>query len=587
MRVSFIFFCCIFILYDYGFAQGDETGNLVKAWSETGRTQTQKAETTYQPLRTAYDAAKFRDVSQKLDTYLEKHPDDRLMARVYMFQVIGKHLLHIPLLQQDTLKITKAIKKARYLEDEQLLAEIYALAADINFEGGYLLYNLKALELQEKIGFEYFPYVHNRFLGISIALYRAHDYQESIAYGKKCLQFKNTDAIDWDPMTYVFELDMMGASYMALKDYDEAIHCYRQIADTIVTTTYAHRPQELWKAIAEGNIGRCLFYKGDNGQATPLVDAHLAAANKYRQWNNVAIAENARGQILLSQRKLPPAITAFRSAFAAALKSGKLEDRLEQKVKATDGLLSAYGQLGNPDSILLYKNRYSQFLLEHEKVVSNSKLSAMRAQMLFDETRRNLENAHAGMDRLKLTRNIILIAVLVVACFAWLLYSRKSLQTKLTIQQMALENAQTKAETALAKNNLQQFVHQIAEKDRLISNLRQSLNKTIIKNTLNDEQLSRKLLEYVLIKDQEWEKFKEDFNKVHPLFFPRIRAVQPQLSAAEERLASLIFLQMNNNEMATTLGISLESVARSKRRLKQKLSLAGDQSLEEYILTLL
>jgi hypothetical protein len=53
-----------------------------------------------------------------------------------------------------------------------------------------------------------------------------------------------------------------------------------------------------------------------------------------------------------------------------------------------------------------------------------------------------------------------------------------------------------------------------------------------------------------------------------------------------ERLAALIFLQLNNYQIANALGIGKESVARSKRRLRTILKLAADESLEDHVKTL-
>ncbi|WP_097130862.1 tetratricopeptide repeat protein [Pedobacter xixiisoli] len=564
------------------FAQKADVVRFLKAWSCKDKTQTQKAEETYLVLKKEYNPNKLEAISKDLDSYLDRDKDHRLKARIYMFQVLGKREFSLILTKQDTLKVAQVIKIARNLKDDQLLAEVYALAADIDFQGGYLLYNLKALELQRKIGFGYFSFVQNRFFGASIALYRTHDFKESIEYGKQCLAFRNMKSQNWDPMVYIFQLDVIGASYIALGKYEDAIDYYKQIIDTVSSKAYNGETKELWKGIANGNIGRCLFYQGEIQQALPLIDAHLAIALKYEQWNNVAIAENSKGEIFLKQRDFLQAYSSFKKALSAAIRS----DRLEDKVKAAEGLMKSFANTGNTDSILYYQKAHSGYLLKQAEVVNNGKLSSMNSKMLFDNGQRDLENANASVSKLKQTRNIIIIGIVIFAVFLLLLYNRQALKNKLEKQQIIFEALQAKAEVDKAKNSLQQFRNQMVEKDQLIVNLRQSLQKSVLENNLDEAQIGKKLLAYVLVTDEEWVKFKDDFNKVYPLFYPRINAVLPSLSSAEERLASLIFLQMNNKEIASTLGIGVDSVARSKRRLKQKLPLLEEQSLESYILSL-
>lgn len=576
------FFALLVSLSSFCFGQENDVRTFVKAWSISDESQTQKAEGTYQVLKKQYSPQKFFAVSKQLDAYIEEHPDERLKVRVCMFQILGKRELHFALNKQDMLKIAKAIKLARNLEDDQLLAEVYALAADIDFEGGYLLYNLKALELQKRIGYEYFSFVQNRFFGVSIALYGTEDFSESIAYGKKCLTLKNSKSQNWDPMVYIFQLDVIGASYMALDKYDKAINYYEQIIDTLKSSVYGPGPKELWNAIAKGNIGRCFFYQGKLKEAWPLINAHLAVALKHEQWNNVALAENLRGEFFIKQKDFVQARSAFKKALSAAIRSY----RLEEKVNATNGLVTSFANLGKTDSLLYYQKEYSKYLLQKAEMVNNGKLSAMNSRMLFDNGQRSLENANASISSLKQTRNIIIIAIAILVIFIWLLYNRQVLRIKLEKQQLALESVKAKAEIDQAKRSLHQFRNQLIEKDQLIVNLRQSLRKNAIANNLDEEQINKKLLAYVLVTDDEWEKFKEDFKKVYPLFYPSVNSILLSLSSAEERLASLIFLQMNNKEIANTLGISVDSVARSKRRLKQKLPLKEGQTLEAYILSL-
>lgn len=582
MLRSVFFLFMLFSLSAHCFAQDNEVKLLAKAWLVTGTAQTDSAEATYVVLRKEYNAERFLKLTAKFDKYLQGNSDKRLKARFCIFDVLGRRQFSIKLTRQDSLKITEAIKLANHLKDDQLLAEIYALAAEIDYEGGYLLYNLKAIELQKKIGYQYFSYVQNRFFAVSLALYRTKDFKESIKYGEKCLTFKKVKAYDWDPMVYIFQLDMLGASHLALGEYKKAINYYQQIIDTIQKKSIRPQADELWQAIAEGNIGRCYFYEGNSTSALPLINQQLQAGIKYKQYNNIAIAQNARGEIFLSKRQYGTALIAFKEALKAAIASRKLND----KVKATKGIAIAYIHLGQTDSAVYYQNSYGRYQQEQDEMINNGKLSAMNARMLFDNTQKKLEEANTSIQSLKQTRTAIIIAIILLSVIGWLLYNRQALKVRLEKQQRIFEGTQARNAVEKAKQSLLQFRSQMLEKDKLIENLSHSLKKNELQNNFDETLLNKNLLEYVLVTDEEWRRFKEDFNKVYPLFYPHIHAVLADLTSAEERLASLIFLQMSNKEIANTLGISADSVARSKRRLKQRLPLAESQSLETYILSL-
>jgi DNA-binding CsgD family transcriptional regulator len=64
-----------------------------------------------------------------------------------------------------------------------------------------------------------------------------------------------------------------------------------------------------------------------------------------------------------------------------------------------------------------------------------------------------------------------------------------------------------------------------------------------------------------------------------------LREKAADISLAEMRMAMLMRLQLDNKEMASILGISAESVTKSKRRLKARLLLEQNEDLETSILT--
>ena len=100
---------------------------------------------------------------------------------------------------------------------------------------------------------------------------------------------------------------------------------------------------------------------------------------------------------------------------------------------------------------------------------------------------------------------------------------------------------------------------------------------------MGNEQLNESLLQYTLVTDTEWEKFRLEFSKAYPDFLPSLQQILPAINPAEERLATLLCLKLTSNQIANTLGIGKESVGRSKRRLKQRLNLETGAKLEDFI----
>ncbi|MEL7148483.1 MAG: helix-turn-helix transcriptional regulator, partial [Bacteroidota bacterium] len=92
-------------------------------------------------------------------------------------------------------------------------------------------------------------------------------------------------------------------------------------------------------------------------------------------------------------------------------------------------------------------------------------------------------------------------------------------------------------------------------------------------NSSNQEKIQKfeKLLNSVLLTENDWSDFRKVFDKLHYGFLPRLKLRHPDLTEGEKRLAVLIKLRLSNKEMARMLGISPNSIVKSRYRLKKKL----------------
>ncbi|OJJ19533.1 hypothetical protein BKI52_22260 [marine bacterium AO1-C] len=83
--------------------------------------------------------------------------------------------------------------------------------------------------------------------------------------------------------------------------------------------------------------------------------------------------------------------------------------------------------------------------------------------------------------------------------------------------------------------------------------------------------------------EKSWDRFKLHFDKVHPDFFDKLLGASSSLSQNDLRLSAYIRLNMSNKEIAQLLNIEFSSVQMAKYRLKKKLALSKDSSLNEFI----
>ncbi len=94
-----------------------------------------------------------------------------------------------------------------------------------------------------------------------------------------------------------------------------------------------------------------------------------------------------------------------------------------------------------------------------------------------------------------------------------------------------------------------------------------------------------KLFNSVLLTEHSWAEFKKTFDSVHYGFLTSLKMRYSDLTEGEKRLSVLIKLKISTKDMARMLGISPNSIIKSRYRLKKKICKSEpDKSLEEVIL---
>jgi len=135
------------------------------------------------------------------------------------------------------------------------------------------------------------------------------------------------------------------------------------------------------------------------------------------------------------------------------------------------------------------------------------------------------------------------------------------------------------------KEQLDLYTQSILEKSEIIYRITAELELAKSKPLVEQEQIEKfnQILQINILTDDDWEHFKKAFTGVYPNFFGSLRFHFLDITASELRLSALIKLNLSSKEAANTLGISSESVKKSRYRLKKKFMLKEDESLEEFI----
>ncbi|MEK7257406.1 MAG: triple tyrosine motif-containing protein, partial [Bacteroidota bacterium] len=158
-------------------------------------------------------------------------------------------------------------------------------------------------------------------------------------------------------------------------------------------------------------------------------------------------------------------------------------------------------------------------------------------------------------------------------------------ENRLKLQrQLALEQKQAEHDQEMNRLKLEEFAQRLLEKSHLLESLQERVQaeKEVGDAQSNQSADVTNLYKSNLFTHDEWENFRELFERVHPGFMAQIAHRLPQLSPAEIRLVLLTKMGLKTTDAAAMLGISPESVKKTRHRLRKKLYLQ-DQALEDLL----
>jgi hypothetical protein len=244
-----------------------------------------------------------------------------------------------------------------------------------------------------------------------------------------------------------------------------------------------------------------------------------------------------------------------------------------------------------------FKNAYLQHILYHkiDSTLSSGERSSRFAQLetVYKTKEKEVENAQLSA---RLTKQKIWIAgclglLILVGFAAWLQRKQLIIKSKLyEAEQLLSEKERQRAaeEKTFFQGNLNEFMQLLIEKNNAIEILKQDINAKVASTEKPEfeitpheaQNLSTQLMEATILTEAEWRNFRQKFERVHPSFFDKFGQAVPEATEAEVRLAALTKLQMTNDEIASMLGISPESVTKTRYRLRKKL---GERDLGEVL----
>lgn len=480
--------------------------------------------------------------------------------------VYYKKSFEISILKKDTTKAVKSIIA---------LADIYA--HNIDYNKAYDEY-WNALLLSEKI--------NNRVL--TSRIYHKLGFLYSFfKRDKKALEYFNI-SLKTDKELYKLKIIKLG---YILSDYYSFTNFYRskgnyelanKYLDSCLIIQNLKSPNEKNYYI-EAEQGFLLSQEKKYDEAFEILNE---TRNHFKKNSHpyIVIVDNLIGQIHMQMGNFDKSEAAFLKSLQT---SEKQKSHLNYKVMNYDALSELYynnKQFKKAFNYIQLSKKLNEDLYGSNSESNKALFNIKDNYRLTKENQEKIKKKHRikqleQQENISFLKQIILIVSLFsVIIFGYLFikrlrYSHKS--EKKLIKQQQNDTLELKNKE-LASSTLQ-----LIEKEEFLENLRQKLDSKTEK--LNLRTIKTMVQTSQVNSSANWKEFETRFTRINQSFYKNLLKNFPDLGTTDQKICSLIKLKLSSKQMASLLGISVESVYTSRYRLRKKLELDRDDNLIEFI----
>lgn len=277
----------------------------------------------------------------------------------------------------------------------------------------------------------------------------------------------------------------------------------------------------------------------------------------------------------------------------------------EEYRAALQELAMNYEAQGRPDSALKY---FRQFMEVSDSLFSLQKEEQLNELKVRYETDIKEEQIKAGRAEIGLleqqnsaqrSRSLALgLSLLIVLMTGIGIISRQRTKVRLNRQlisqrekaylaEMRLKSEEEKRLRADLEHKKRELASQallMAEKNEMLRSFKEQLyevSERLEESTILNQVVQR--MERAENKTQDWDKFMQIFEDVHPDFLEKLRKDFGKLTNNDLRLIVLMKMNFSNKEISSILHVSEAGLKKARYRLRKKLGLASEDNMHDHI----
>lgn len=567
------------------------------------------------------------DTSQKLiDSILNVLPSQK--GKTQFMSYIRLNNLHG---RKNPLKgkayLEKANELAKKMEDNKLLGLVVHQMANYSsrvseFEKAEQLY-LEAIKMYTDAKYDYeMPLVYN---SLGITLKNLGKTSQAIEAYKKALEYNKSENYRLGDLTVYSNLGVLYAemgnhkvsdeyyvkvekmaqkmnnefqielarsnratNLVETKDYEEALKLYHG-----AILIFEKEGRKLVLAEQYYLIGSAYLEMDSLQKAVGNLEKSMTLSNETGKTAMLGMAKRKIGEVYFKQNNYQSALKEFQQSL-------EISKETSNNIEIEDDYLNlseTYEKLG--DIPKAYENRKLYFAI-HDSVFSNDsnqKLNDLEIQLKTEKSRQEIvlqKKEIALLEERQRTANlqrIGLIAGLVVSIFLFGLgyyaIRQRMKRNKIEKEKIDAELKLKESELVFKKKELTTHALHLAKKNEVLEDIKQKAK--VLKTSGNDSQSYQQLIHTINFDQQDdknWENFTQYFEQVHKDFSKTVKVKYPEVTKNELRLMALLKMNLSSKEIATILNISSDGVKKARQRLRKKMELSPEESLESTVLSI-
>ncbi|MBW2960377.1 tetratricopeptide repeat protein [Mesonia aestuariivivens] len=383
--------------------------------------------------------------------------------------------------------------------------------------------------------------------------------------------------------------------------------CFEKKRDYLKALQHQQRSLELFEELEDAE-GIAIVYENigsvyeDLNQYDDALSYFLKANDYYQNVKNVQQVNviNNIGDVYRKTQRYPQALSYTQKALQLA---ENFEDK-HQIGSAHKDLAKTYVLL--KDHQKAYEHLYAYNQIQEREFYTQNFRQLNVLQTLY-ETEKKETQIELLTEQNKINeanQNLILLgggAVLFFSGLSFLFINRKrkeksklqayeQLVLQAELDKKAIEEKKLQDEIKLKTASLSKYSLNIAQKNKLLSDLSATLKKMSNRSKMDTQTKIKELakeLDFALQQEDEWDEFMNFFEDVHPQFFKDLAKVATsKLTSSELRLAMLLRLNLSSKEISSILRVTPDSVRVARYRLRKKLPINSKQELVHFLMNL-